>query len=240
MSNGVEMKLSEMNPEQRREYNRNAKRQQRAKEEAERMRSMVPLARDYMMPESQQKKLTEYSHGLQKTIAADLNLETLPGPDMYIVDAVASVLFGLENSVTQIVNDPVGVIVCGWFPDAAASEAIEHVHRFPKILQSTTFSDLYNKFLHQVARWIKKNEKYSSPEFVRDIKAGIAGTYVLPPLPEPRPEPPKIPEIPAPSFLEVLEQGRIRLLTELQEIRVQNPNVSPEAQRYLDHGPTRR
>jgi hypothetical protein len=231
------MKLSEMSPEKRREYNRNAKRQQRAKEKAERMRSMIPLARDYVMSEPEQKQLTEYSDQVAKTIQAEL--DELSEKDVYIITGVTSVLFGLENALTQIVNDPVGIIVGGWFPDAAAAEAIEHVHRFPRLVQSTVFTDLYIKFLNEVAKWIKRNEEYSSPEFVQDVKSEIAGTYVLPPLPEPKLEPPKIQEPPVPSFAEVLEQGRIRLLTELQEIRVQEPNVSPEAQRYLMNGPRR-
>jgi hypothetical protein len=228
------MKLREMPPEQRREYNRNAKRQQRAKEEAERQRSMIPLARDYVMPEQQQKKVDQYTDQVARTIQADLGVEELAKPDAYIVEAVASVLFGLENNFAQIVNDPVGIIVCGWFPDSAASETIEHVHRFPQILQSTTFSDLYARFLNQVAKWTKKNEQYASPEFVQDIKAEIDGKYVIRPLLELKPEPPKIPESPVPSFAEILEQGRIRLLTELEKIRVQDPNVSQEACRYLD------
>jgi hypothetical protein len=211
------MKLSEMSPEQRRVYNRNAKRQQRTKEEAERMRSMIPLARDYKLPESQQTKLDQYSRDVAKTIAADLGLEELPGPDMYIVDAVACTLFGLENNISQIVNEPSGIVVGGWFPDAAASEAIEHVHRVPRLLQSAVFADLYSRFLQAVVKWAKRSEQYATPEFIQELKREIAGTYVLPPLSEPKPEPQKMPAAPSvPSDAETLEQGRIKLLDQLQ------------------------
>jgi len=226
--------MSEMNEQQReekRKYDREAKQRSRAKQKDERMRSMVPLARNYKIPEEQQKELSQHSHAVTKTVAADLGLEKLPGPDLYIVEAVACVLFGLENNFTQIVHAPFGMLVGGWFPDAAASEAIEHVHRFPSLLQSTTFADLYNKFLQAVVKWSKKNEQCSTPEFIQEVQAEIAGEYVLPqllelPKAEPKPEAP-----PVPSDAETLKRGRIQLLNQLS---VQDPNLSPDARRYLD------
>src|SRR6266436_9032449 len=123
--------MSEQQREEKRKYDREAKQRSRAKQKDERMRSMVPLARHYKIPEEQQKELSQHSHTVTKTVTVDLGLEKLPGPDEYIVDAVACVLCGLENNFTQIVHDPFGMLVGGWFPDAAASEAIERVHRFP-------------------------------------------------------------------------------------------------------------
>ncbi len=229
------MKLSEMNEEQRREYNRESKKRQREKQRQEKEKLTIPNARDYVMPEPQEKELSQHSHAVAKIVAADLGLEKLSGPDGYIVDAVACVLFGLENNFTQIVYEPFGMLVGGWFPDAAASEAIEHVHRFPSLLQSTTFAALYNRFLQAVVKWSKKHEHYSTPEFIQEVEAEIGGTYVLPPLPElQKPEP--MPEASViPSDAEMLEQGRIRLLNQLQpQFRVQDPNISPQARQYLD------
>src|SRR6267378_1647317 len=225
------MKLSEMNEEQRREYNRESKKRQRERQNQEKEKLTIPNARDYVMPEPQQKELSQHSDAVAKIVAADLGLEKLSGPDGYIVDAVACVLFGLEHQFTQIVHDPCGMLVGGWFPDAAASEAIEHVHRFPSLLQSTTFADLYNKFLQAVVKWSKKNEHYSTPEFIQEVQAEIAGEYVLPPLPElPKPEPkPEAP--PVPSDAEILERGRMQLSNQLS---VQDPNLSSDARRYLD------
>ncbi len=221
------MKLSEMSLEQRREYNRNAKRHQRAKEEAERMLRMIPNLRDYMMPEPQQKKLTEYSRGVEETIQAELG--ELSGQDTYIINGVADVAFGLENHVVQEVQNPSGILVGGHFCDAIASEAIEHVTRFPRLLQSIVFADLYTKFLNSVAKWTKKNEQYSDTEFVKDISREIAGSYVLPPLPEPKPEPNVIQEPPLPTVSQILYLGRIKLLDQLQ-----SQLLPPEARRYLD------
>src|SRR5467141_4885851 len=217
---------SEQQREAKRTYDREAKQRSRAKQKDERLRSMVPLARNYKIPEEQQKKLSQRSRTVAKIVAADLGLEKLSGPDGYIVDAVACVLFGLENNFTQIVYEPFGMLVGGWFPDAAASEAIEHVHRFPSLLQSTTFADLYSKFLQAVVKWSKKHEHYSTPEFIQEVKAEIAGTYVLRPLPEP--ETKKIPELPSvPSDAVILERGRTQLFKQLSV----DPNLPPDARR---------
>src|ERR1700733_10123219 len=126
------MKISQMTPEQieaKRTYDREAKKRSRAKARQENEKLATPNAHDYVIPEPQQKRLTERSHGLQKTIAAELAWEKLPVPDEYIVDAVGCVLLGLETNVAQIVHlpDGMGMLVGGWFPDAAASETIEHV-----------------------------------------------------------------------------------------------------------------
>ena len=229
------MKLSDMTPEQqeqKRQYDREAKQRSRAKVRAEHMRCMIPLARNYKLPEEQQKKLSQYSRDITKAVQAELNLEKLLGTDEYIVDAVACVLLGLENNFTQTVSQPDGMLIGGWFPDAAASEAIQHVHRFPRLLQSTVFADLYSKFIKSVAKWTTKNEHYSEREFVQDINREVAGTYVLRPLPElRRQEPNKIQASSVPSDAEILEQGRIQLLNRLS---VQDPNLSPDARRYLD------
>jgi hypothetical protein len=213
----------EPNEEQRaakREYDRLAKQKSRAKAKLERERLAIPNAHDYVLPDQHKKRLEEYSQELQKAIAADLGVKELAEPDEYIVAAVVCVSFGLENSICQVVYDPEGVLVGGWFPDAAASEAIEHVHRFPLLLSSTVFADLYNRFLKAVLNWSKKNEQYSTREFIRDLTAELAGTYVLPPRPEiPKAEPNKIPIAPTVSDEEILEQGRLRLLAHLQQFQ---------------------
>jgi len=65
------------------------------------------------------------------------------------------------------------------------------------------------------------------------VKAEIGGTYVVPPLPElPEAEPKTIQEAPSvPSDAEILERGRMQLSNQLS---VQDPNLSPDARRYLD------
>jgi len=82
------MKPSEMNEEQRREYNRIAKQRQRDRQKQDKERLNIPNARDYVMPEHQQKQLDEYTRSVMTAIAADLNLEKLTDPDEYIITGV--------------------------------------------------------------------------------------------------------------------------------------------------------
>jgi len=229
------MKKSDMTPEQqeqKKKYDREAKQRQRDRQRQEREALAITNANDYVMPEAEQRKLTQHCDQVTKTIAADLGLANLPEPDQYIVAAVSSVVFGLENQITKIVYDPYGMLVSGWFPDAAASEAIEHVHRFPTLFSSRNFTELYNKFLHAVVRWATRNEQCATPNFIQEANEEIAGTYVLSPLPEfPKPEPTSIPEAPSvPSDAQILEQGRLRLLNQLQG----DPNIPHDARHYLD------
>jgi hypothetical protein len=225
------MKLSEMSIEQRREYNKKIKSQSRERQRQEQLTKQIPNFDDYQMPESQQRRLSDHTEAVLKSI----RLETaVTDRDEWIIDSVARVLFGLENDVKQKVNDPSGLLVGGSFPDAAWSIAIEHVHRFPAILKSTTFADLYQKFLGQVLKWNNQTHAaYSAPELVEVLKAEIAGTYVLPTLAPPEPQVPPAPIEPpanAPGDDEIRELGRVQLLSQLGL----DSNIPQDARRYLE------
>jgi hypothetical protein len=193
------MKIADLSPEEQqrvRECNNERKRRQRNKEKAERLARQIPDAADYELPEVQQRALSEHSNSILKSIRAEVDVTE---QDIYVIDCIARVSLGLENNYAKKVNEPFGVLIGGYFPDAAWSTAIEHVHRFPSLLQSATFADLYHKFLAQVTKWNNQTHgAYSAPEFVADLKSEIAGTYVLPTstLPEPH-KPPAPVEPPA-------------------------------------------
>ena len=107
------MKLKEMTPEQqeaKRKYDREAKRRQRDRQKQEKERLNIPNARDYMVPEHQQKQLDEYTRSVMTAIAADLNLEKLTDPDEYIITGVSCVLFGMERQFAQVVDNPSGML----------------------------------------------------------------------------------------------------------------------------------
>jgi hypothetical protein len=213
------------------------------KAEADRLSKITPKAHKYVMPEAQRKKLDANSHDLQKIIAAELAQEKPSEQDEYIVDAVADVSFGLENNFIQIVNDPEGMLVGGsWFPDAAGSEVVEYVHRFPALLKSATFADLYWKFLNAVAKWSKvtKNQYYVSPECVRDIQRELDGTYKLP---EPKPKTPlpdREPQPPQPSIdTSGVKPGEQLAGDYSQFIGSGDSEMAREARQYLNHGVNR-
>jgi hypothetical protein len=189
------MKLKEMTPEQRREYNRVQKQQQRDREREEAAAERIPNANDFEMPEAKQKLLDQHSSEILKTVQAELPDHEFAAQDEYIVEATAHVLFGLENNIVQKVVNPHGMLVGGHYPDAVASTAIERVHRFPSLLGSATFKTMYEKLLRAVVAWDAKfNHAYSSHELMADIRAELDGNYILKPKYTPPHPPPDVPE----------------------------------------------
>jgi hypothetical protein len=234
LSNGATMKR-EMNQEQLREYNREAKKRERDRDRQEKEKLAIPNARDYRMPEAQQQALRKHAQDTAKTIATELALNKLSQQDGYIADGVVCVLFGLEKGFTQKVNEPFGVLVCGYFPDSAASTTIEYVHRCPNLLQSTTFAELYKTFLHAVVKWNNQTHgAYSTPEVITDCKAEIAGRYIpkirnLPVVPAPGPvelpaDAPSAPKLGTPLPTETFEHFVERTASN---------DIPPDALRYL-------
>ena len=66
------MKISEMSPEQHREYNKLAKRKEREKLAAKIETAAPVLLRLYRMPETQSKNLAEHVQEIKSTILAEL------------------------------------------------------------------------------------------------------------------------------------------------------------------------
>jgi hypothetical protein len=176
------MKIKEMTPEQRREYNRVQKQQQRDREREEAAAKRIPNANDFKMPEAKQKLLDQHSSEIVKTVRAELSDHKFKAQDEYVIEATAHVLSGLENNIIQKVVNPHGMLVGGHYPDAVASTAIAHVHRFPSLLDSATFKAMYDKLLPAVKAWDAKfNHAYSSHELMADIRAELDGNYILKP-----------------------------------------------------------
>jgi hypothetical protein len=174
------MKLKEMTPEQRREYNRVQKQQQRDREREEVAAKRIPNANDFNMPDQKQRLLDQHSSEIVKTVRAELSDQKFKAQDEYVIEATAHVLSGLENNIIQKVVNPHGMLVGGHYPDAVASTAIAHVHRFPSLLDSATFKAMYDKLLPAVKAWDAKfNHAYSSHELMADIRAELDGSYVL-------------------------------------------------------------
>jgi hypothetical protein len=98
------MKLKEMTPEQRREYNRVQKQQQRDREREEAAAKRIPNANDFEMPEAKQKLLDQHSSEILKTIRAELPDHKFMAQDEYVIEATAHVVFGLENNIVQKVE----------------------------------------------------------------------------------------------------------------------------------------
>ena len=154
--------------------------------------------------------------------------------DSQVVEQIAETLLGLENGWTKKVTlgkDPtVQMLIGGHFVDAVAATSVERVHQAPHLLLSTTFAEMYRKFLPMVVDWASKNRQYASDDLIRDVREGLAGTYIPKLKYTPAAPPPDVPEVPAdePSEKQVLTRNRVRLTRPLY------PYLSSEAQRYLD------
>jgi hypothetical protein len=229
------MKLKEMTPEQRREYNRVQKQQQRDREREEAAAKRIPNANDFKMPEVKQKELNQHSGGILKTVQAELRDHKFVTQDEYVVEATAHVLFGLENNIIQRVVNPHGMLVGGHYPDAVASTAIAHIHRFPSLLDSATFRAMYEKLLPAVNAWDGKfNHTYSLPELMADIRAELDGTYVL--KTPAAPVAATLPSSVKPADTTPSDEQLERKVLERSRAQSTLNGVAPAAIRFLEHG----
>jgi len=232
------MKIKDMNPDQLREYNRIQKQNQRERERQEAAANRIPTANDFKMPEAKQKALDQNSIETMRVVKSELVGFKFQIEDEYCVDGISNVLFGLENNILQKVQNPHGMLIGGHFPDAVASTAVEHVHRFPNLLGSATFKSLYDRFLRAVVSWDGKYQHaYSSPELIHDVKAELDGNYVLrtpartPAAPPPAPV--EVPvEEPGPTDEEIRRRGREQLLRQLE---ISDLHIPPQALQFLEH-----
>jgi hypothetical protein len=217
-------KLAEMSLAERREYNRFRKQISRDKEKQERLAAMVPAYADFRLPDTQREQLAEHSRQMIDQIATELSQLTFE--DQRMIEMMADVLLGHEKDWMHEVHSPYGLLYGRYFADGAASEIIEHIHRFPGLLASQSFVDLYQQFL-KIVRKLSRNTTWFDPNFAKQIESELDGTYELPSAQQiPKAPEPTEPEPPVLNFDEIVEQGRVQLLDRL--------GLSPEAQRYLN------
>lgn len=155
-----------MNTEEQRRKNRD--RQQRFRDKK---KSPIPDAWDYEMPRAQLEQLNAYSKSVLAQITAELG--KLGKNDDYIVRGAACTVLALENKWTQAVQNPEGILAGNFFPDAIASEAIQHL-RNSRLLESPAFTELYKRFLQAVATFCDNTDvRFIDPGFASEIKAEI-------------------------------------------------------------------
>jgi hypothetical protein len=232
------MKISDLSPEELKKYNAQSQKRSRerkqAKAEADRLASIIPKARQYVMPDAQRKKLE--INAAQIMSAIKIELPQLSERDLEIIDGVSAVVTGFENSYSQNVHEPEGVLIGGHFCDAMASSCIEYVHRHPRLLEeSKTFSELYKKqFLPLVSKWCRKNIT-AAPEYVLEINQELRGEYKLP-EPKIEPEPERLPEPQEPPMTIESMRGKLseQLLNDYSQFENSRPDMAQEARRYLD------
>jgi hypothetical protein len=129
---------------------------------------------DYKMPDVQSERLRQYSDNALEQMRAELG--GFVRNDDYIIRGVACVVLALENKWTQAVLNPEGILAGNFFPDAIASEAIEHL-RNSRLLESPAFKELYKRFIQAVAVFCDtEDERYVDPRYAAEVKAELAAS----------------------------------------------------------------
>src|ERR1700674_798836 len=198
----MKKKISELSPEEQvqlRAYNREQKQKSRANQKAALYVPTADEAADRFaidFPE-REKELSAYAKQFSNKVAEELgrkfggpqkdplgNVVRWDHDEEFTVDRVARCLLGLKKNWVQEVRDPDGELVSGLYFADASGTIVESAHHH-NLNQSQTFSQLYTEFLGILDRRYGRQQTKDAAI----IRAELAGTYVLPPLPEmPKPE----------------------------------------------------
>ena len=150
-------------------------------EREERGLAKLPDASDYVSPHAD--TLAKHAAETLAKVKSELPDKKLTLDDSQVVEQITETLLGLENGWTEKVtlgkNPTVQMLIGGHFVDAVAATSVERVHLNPTLLLSETFRQMYQKFLQMVVEWSKKNQQYVSPDLIKDVHAGLSGSYVL-------------------------------------------------------------
>jgi hypothetical protein len=225
-----------MTTEEQRKQSR--ERQQRHREK-KRQAAYIPSADEAFdqFPEEQTQVLREHVRDVLQQVKSELGLEGFGNYQdnqnaEYAIDAVACTLFALKKNWVREVRSPNGVMVGGtYFPDALGSVIVEAAHRYG-LEKSQTFATLYRELLQMLDKRYGKEPT----EHARDIKAELAGSYVL--LSETKPEPkPEVPEVqPEPLFNRPSGMPSPEEVQEAARDRLLGSGVAADAWRYLTNG----
>jgi hypothetical protein len=223
--------IAEMSPEER-DIQREKWRTERAQyREQNRKARHLPTAEEWSEEFSktpQYKELRQYAEKFSNKVTEEIGQLTIG--EGYAAELVAWTLLSLKKNWVRDVWEPYGEHFAGgkYFADAIGSVIVEAAHR--SLDKSPTFTAVYKELLPI----LDNNFGHDNTEDSRDIKAEIAGKYVLPVPPQPKPaqqEPKPVEASPVPTSSEVLERGRVQLLNQLS---IYDSNLSPDARRYLD------
>jgi hypothetical protein len=224
----MKQRIADLSPEEQervRKYNRDQKRKSREKQKAD---HYIPTADEWTdsfaidFPEKEH-TLDTYVKEFQAKVVGELgrglgapqrdspgNVTGWDNDEEFTVDRVARCLLGLKKNWIQQVRDPDGELVSGLYFADASGTIVESANRH-SLKNSPTFNTAYFELLKILDRRYGREQTGDAAI----IRAELAGTYILPPLPElpkpesSKPEPKKIQEAPSvPSDAEMLEAGQ--------------------------------
>lgn len=229
--------IREMSATERRQYDKLQKRDQRARQKADQEEKRIKTFGEYKLSQEKQALLDEHAAEVLALVKSEISDYTLTYCDESTVRLIADVMFGFENNIVQKVQgftpelQEYQMAVGGRLPDAVGSLAVEHVHRYPQLLKSETFKELYDKALRSVVKLDGKfQHAYSNELSMAQIKQAIAGVYQ--PISETKIAHPAVPE-PQPPTAPV-EVSKPAPGANIERNPPQWHGVSADAMRYLD------
>ena len=171
-SMSVPKKFKDLSADDRKRYQRDAKRRSRERQRLEQETNEIPLAADYSPPKEWERDLSKFSDETLRQVQAEIGPVTRM--DKYIITGVAETSLGIEKNFLQKVQAPAGVLAGTWFIDAFGSEAVDYVHHNPALANSPTFRTLYEKLLLAVLSWSKQtNPGCVTKEFIANVEAEL-------------------------------------------------------------------
>ena len=228
-------RLAQMSEEERKEYDRQAKRRSREKARLEKQKLLTPSCEDYEQPAGQAQELWQHSQQVLAHVKSETS-HAFTLEDDRVVSQMAQVLLAHKEHWLQRVHCPFSVLYGGIFIDATVSDAIHLAHRAPELLSSPTFSGLYQELL-RVTQKLSQNSWFD-PGAAEDIDLELAGKFKLPPepvIPKAEPEP----DISIEHFRESSRVPASRIPTAQDKEYYNNPlaqSLPPEARLFLDSG----
>lgn len=245
------MKTSEMTPEQleeKRRYDREAKQRSRAAQKSARY---IPTAEDAISSFAAEhldrvKELDKYVAQFTKTVEQEISrslgspqkdsqghVTGWDGDEEWTLDRIGRSLYAFKKGWTQKVSE--GEITGGLYFADCFGTVVESAHRH-NLKNSPAFAATYRELLEL----LDKRYGRQATEDAAIIRAELAGTYKPSEPPKPKEPEPLAPE-PEPilSTAEILAKSRADLLSRIgnewvpPHVRVPDPSVAPEAQRFL-------
>ena len=167
-----------------RKYNREAKKRSREKQKASEILTVDEWFEQFR-GSAQYEEVREYAEHQHKQIAQELQAlgidEKSWHPARPEIDTVIWTLYGFKKNFTREVIEPRGLMVCLLYADVVGAELVAATHRH-NLERSQTFSTLYRELLQILDQRFgqRASEDPIERRAALDVKAELAGTYVLP------------------------------------------------------------
>ena len=175
-------RVPQQGTDERRAYNRDAKKRSRAKQKQEREAKERLTSREHcdaFFASRDYVRMSEYRKETAKKISEELETD-LNAQATEVVDFILSASFGFENKIMRQVTDPPGLMVGSLFPDVIGRHIVAGAHKYG-LERSATFSKVYRDLLRTLDQRFGKQLSKDPIEMqaALDIKSELVGEYAM-------------------------------------------------------------